>query len=121
MVVPGCAVYTLDPGLDGVEAVLLSCTTTRPFFEEMIEPRRLQIRKLERRLILGQRLMRALLEIRYVFTTRALAQPRHFKKYMSPHYRRISDLLDATGGHRWVDCVGISKSSSPSAESASMR
>jgi len=40
---------------------------------------------------------------------------------MSPHYRRISDLLDATGGHRWVDCVGISKSSSPSAESASIR
>jgi uroporphyrinogen decarboxylase len=36
-----------------------------------------------------------------------LISPKHFKKYLSPHYRRISDLLRRHGVEiLWVDCDG---------------
>jgi uroporphyrinogen decarboxylase len=36
-----------------------------------------------------------------------LLSPRHFKKYLVPHYRRIAELLHRYGVHvLWVDCDG---------------
>jgi uroporphyrinogen decarboxylase len=48
------------------------------------------------------------------YNTGPLISPRHFKKYLVPHYRRIADLLGRHGVDvLWLDCDGNIESLMP--------
>lgn len=92
----------------GVEAVSLVVYDDPAFFEEMIETLAdCKYATLERLLSSGAKIDACAFWEDMCYNAGPLLSPSHFKKYMSPHYRRINDLLDRYGVDiRWVDCDG---------------
>jgi uroporphyrinogen decarboxylase len=92
----------------GVEAVSLIIYDDPAFFEEMVETiADCILATLGRLLEAGANVDACAFWEDMCYNAGPLISPRHFKKFLSPHYRRITDLLDHYGvGIRWVDSDG---------------
>ncbi len=92
----------------GVEAVSLVLYDDPAFFEEMVETvADCILGTLKRLLEAGAKVDACAFWEDMCYNAGPLISPRHFKKYLSPHYRRIIDLLEQYGvGVRWVDSDG---------------
>ena len=107
-VLPGGSLYGWLRNWMGVENLSLVVYDDPAWFEEMIETEaNCIIGTLTRILETGGHFDACGMWEDMAYNAGPLLSPQHFKKYMVPHYRRITDLLHSYGVNLiWVDCDG---------------
>jgi hypothetical protein len=92
----------------GMEAVSMVVYDDPAFFEEMVATiADCMIGTLARLLAAGAKIDACAFWEDMCYNAGPLIHPRHFKQYLVPHYRRITDLLHRYGVDIvWVDCDG---------------
>lgn len=92
----------------GIENLALVVYDDPAWFEEMVVTiADLQIAMLEKVFATGGRFEAATLWEDMCYNAGPLLSPAHFKQYLVPHYRRITDLLHRHGVDVvWIDCDG---------------
>lgn len=105
---PGGSLYGKLRDWMGVENISLVLYDDPAWFEEMVETvADCIIGTLQRLLATGARFEGCGMWEDMCYNRGPLISPRHFKRYLVPHYRRISDLLRAHGVDViWLDCDG---------------
>lgn len=92
----------------GIENLAMVVYDDPAWFEHMIETiADLQIANLRRLFATGGRFEAACLWEDMCYNAGPLISPTHFRQFLVPHYRRITELLHANGVDIvWVDCDG---------------
>lgn len=108
LVLPGGSLYGWIRNWMGMENVAFVLYDDPAFFEEMVETiADCIIGTLTRLLATGATFEACGIWEDMAYNSGPLMGPRHFKRFLVPHYRRITDLLTSYGVDViWVDCDG---------------